>query len=70
VLRKFDYEELIKDFARKKVGENYSTINKMEAYRNILHLDSYTRVKKGAQFYLVLRASKALNPALIICKVM
>jgi len=34
VLRKIGYEDLIKDFARKKVEEKYSTINKMEPYRN------------------------------------
>ena len=34
VLRKIGYEELIKDFARKKGGENYSTINEKEPYRN------------------------------------
>ena len=37
-LRKIDYGDLIKDFARKKVGENYSTINKMEPYRNKYYL--------------------------------
>jgi len=30
VSRKIGYEDLIKDFAREKMGENYSTINKME----------------------------------------
>ena len=34
VLPKIGYEDLIKDFERKKVGENYSTINKMEPNRN------------------------------------
>jgi len=34
VLRKIVYEDMIKNFARKKVGENYSPVNKMEPYRN------------------------------------
>jgi len=34
VLGKIGYKDLIKDFAKKKVGKNYSTINKMEPYRN------------------------------------
>ena len=34
VLCKTGYEDLIKDFAREKVGENYSTLNKVEPYRN------------------------------------
>ena len=30
VLRKIDYEDIIRDLARKQVGEKYSTINKMK----------------------------------------
>ena len=41
VLRKIGCEDLIKEFARKKVGENYSTKNKMEPYRNKSYFPSY-----------------------------
>jgi len=40
VLRKIGYKDLIKDFARKKVGESYSTLNKLEPYRNKYYFSS------------------------------
>jgi len=42
-LCKIGYEDLIKGFTMKKVGENCSTINKMEPYRNKYYFPSYCK---------------------------
>ncbi len=43
VLRKISFEDLIKDFAIKKVEENFSNINEVEVYKNKHYFPSYCK---------------------------